>query len=102
VIDLKKGDFEPEHAGKMNFYCSAVDHQLRHPQDQPTIGLILCQTRVETGIELGARAGVESGATSCQRIAPNGAASNRISLDSHVMAGPPSWPRLLPWLSGSA
>ena len=45
VIDLKKGDFEPEHAGKMNCYCSAVDDQLRHPQDQPTIGLILCQTR---------------------------------------------------------
>ncbi|HYF34084.1 MAG TPA: PDDEXK nuclease domain-containing protein [Prosthecobacter sp.] len=45
VVDLKKGDFKPEHAGKMNFYCSVVDDQLRHPQDQPTIGLILCQTK---------------------------------------------------------
>lgn len=29
----------------MNFYCSVVDDQLRHPQDQPTLGLILCQTK---------------------------------------------------------
>lgn len=45
VVDLKKGEFKPEHAGKMNFYCSVVDDQLRHPQDQPTLGLILCQTK---------------------------------------------------------
>jgi len=45
VVDLKKGEFEPEFAGKMNFYCSAVDSQLRHEQDTPTIGLILCQTK---------------------------------------------------------
>ena len=45
VVDLKKGDFKPEHAGKMNFYCSVVDDQLRHPGDAPTIGLILCQTK---------------------------------------------------------
>ena len=43
VIDLKKGDFKPEHSGKMNFYCSAVDDLLRHANDQETIGLILCQ-----------------------------------------------------------
>ena len=45
VIELKKGDFKPEYAGKMNFYCSVVDDNLRHPTDQPTIGLILCQTK---------------------------------------------------------
>ncbi len=43
VIELKRGDFIPEYAGKMNFYCSAVDDLLKHPSDQPTIGLILCQ-----------------------------------------------------------
>ena len=43
VIELKKGDFIPEYAGKMNFYCSAVDDMLKHATDQPTIGLILCQ-----------------------------------------------------------
>lgn len=43
VIDLKKGDFMPEYAGKMNFYCSAVDDILKHETDKPTIGLILCK-----------------------------------------------------------
>jgi len=43
VIDLKRGDFKPEYAGKMNFYCNVVDDQLRHCGDAPTIGLILCQ-----------------------------------------------------------
>ena len=45
VIDLKKGEFKPEHAGKMNFYLSVVDDRLRHPADAPSIGLILCQDR---------------------------------------------------------
>ena len=45
VIELKKGDFKPEYAGKMNFYCSVVDDKLKHETDQPTIGLILCQTK---------------------------------------------------------
>ncbi|MDR3054154.1 MAG: PDDEXK nuclease domain-containing protein [Zoogloeaceae bacterium] len=45
VVELKKGDFKPEYAGKMNFYCSAVDDLLRHEHDAPTIGLILCQTK---------------------------------------------------------
>lgn len=45
VVEIKKGDFKPEYAGKMNFYCSAVDDILKHQSDQPTIGLIMCQTR---------------------------------------------------------
>jgi predicted nuclease of restriction endonuclease-like (RecB) superfamily len=45
VIDLKKGQFKPEHAGKMNFYLSVVDDRLRHETDAPSIGLILCQDR---------------------------------------------------------
>lgn len=43
VIELKRGDFKPEYAGKMNFYCSVVDDVLRHETDGQTIGLILCQ-----------------------------------------------------------
>ena len=43
VIELKRGMFKPEYAGKMNFYCSVVDDVLRHESDAPTIGLILCQ-----------------------------------------------------------
>lgn len=45
VIDLKTGPFKPEYAGKINFYCNVVNDLLRHRDDQPTIGLILCQTR---------------------------------------------------------
>lgn len=45
VVELKKGEFKPEYAGKMNFYCSVVDDHLRNETDQPTIGLILCQAK---------------------------------------------------------
>jgi predicted nuclease of restriction endonuclease-like (RecB) superfamily len=45
VIDLKMTPFKPEYAGKMNFYLAAVDDILRHPEDQPSIGLILCKTK---------------------------------------------------------
>ena len=45
VIELKAGEFKPEYAGKLNFYCSAVDHELRHEHDNPTIGLILCKNK---------------------------------------------------------
>ncbi len=46
VIDLKTGEFLPEHAGKMSFYLSAVDDLLRRPDlDGPTIGLLLCKSK---------------------------------------------------------
>jgi len=45
VIELKVTEFKPEYAGKMNFYLSAVDDLLRHEDDQPSIGLILCKTK---------------------------------------------------------
>jgi hypothetical protein len=45
VIDLKRGKFKPEYAGKLNFYCNVVNDRLKHPTDQPTIGLILCQSQ---------------------------------------------------------
>jgi predicted nuclease of restriction endonuclease-like (RecB) superfamily len=45
IIGLKMGEFKPEDSGKMNFYLAAADELLRHPADQPTIGLILCKTQ---------------------------------------------------------
>ena len=45
VIELKAGEFKPEYAGKLNFYCSVVDNELRHEHDNPTIGLILCKNK---------------------------------------------------------
>ncbi len=45
VVELKVGAFKAEHAGKMNLYLNLVDDTLRHPEDHPTIGLILCQDK---------------------------------------------------------
>ena len=47
IIDLKTGKFKPEYAGKMNFYLNVVDDKLRHKDDQPSIGLILCKHKNE-------------------------------------------------------
>jgi predicted nuclease of restriction endonuclease-like (RecB) superfamily len=51
VIDLKTVSFQPEFAGKMNFYLSAVNSLLRHSDDQPSIGLILCKTKNQVIVE---------------------------------------------------
>ena len=45
ALDLKIGQFQPEYSGKMNFYLSAIDDMLRHPDDQPSIGIILCKSK---------------------------------------------------------
>ena len=45
VIELKAGRFKPEQVGKLNFYLSAVDDLLRHPDDKPSIGMVLCKDR---------------------------------------------------------
>jgi len=55
VIDLKMTPFKPEYAGKMNFYLAAIDDLLRHPTDQPTIGLILCKGKERIVVEYALR-----------------------------------------------
>jgi predicted nuclease of restriction endonuclease-like (RecB) superfamily len=55
VIDLKMGAFKPEYAGKMNFYLSAIDDSLRHPSDEPSIGIILCKGRDRLIVEYALR-----------------------------------------------
>ena len=55
VIDLKGGAFKPEYTGKMNFYLAAVDDLLKHPSDQPSIGLILCKSKKELVVEYALR-----------------------------------------------
>lgn len=55
VIELKEGKFKPEHAGKLNFYLSAVDDLLRGPEDQPTIGLLLCRSKRHFEVEYALR-----------------------------------------------
>ncbi|MEO1403034.1 MAG: PDDEXK nuclease domain-containing protein [Cyanobacteria bacterium J06635_1] len=55
VIDLKMGEFEPEFSGKMNFYVTALDETMKHPDDQPTIGMILCKSKDQTVAEYALR-----------------------------------------------
>jgi hypothetical protein len=43
VVELKSADFKPEHTGQLNFYLSAVDAQIKAPEDKPSIGLLLCR-----------------------------------------------------------
>jgi predicted nuclease of restriction endonuclease-like (RecB) superfamily len=45
VFELKVGAFQPEHAGKLSFYLSAVNGTMRTPLDGPSIGILLCETR---------------------------------------------------------
>ena len=43
--------FKPEFAGKINFYISAADELLKHDDDNPTIGLIICRSADKTTVE---------------------------------------------------
>lgn len=51
VIELKVVDFKPEFAGKLNFYVAACNKLLRQPDDNPTIGLLLCKSKDQTKVE---------------------------------------------------
>ena len=51
VIDLKTGAFEPEFAGKINFYLSVLDDRLKTQEDQPSIGIILCKSKNKLEVE---------------------------------------------------
>jgi hypothetical protein len=55
AIDLKMTKFKPEYAGKMNFYLSALDDLVRHKDDQPSIGIILCKSKKKTVAEYALR-----------------------------------------------
>ncbi|MBX3276397.1 MAG: DUF1016 family protein [Acidobacteria bacterium] len=51
AFDLKIGSFEPEHAGKMDFYLNLLNEKERAPDDQPSIGIILCAEKDEIEVE---------------------------------------------------
>ena len=55
VIDLKMSKFEPAFSGQINFYVNVVDDLLRHPDDQPTIGMVLCKSKENTVVEYALR-----------------------------------------------
>ena len=55
MVELKREAFKPEFAGKMNFYLSAVDDRMRHPDDQPSLGLLLCKVQNRLTVEYALR-----------------------------------------------
>lgn len=55
VIELKNGKFQPEFTGKLNFYLSAVDSIIKMPDDNPTIGLLLCKEKNNIEVEFALR-----------------------------------------------
>jgi predicted nuclease of restriction endonuclease-like (RecB) superfamily len=55
VVELKSVDFEPSFVGQLNVYLSAVDDLLKHNDDLPTIGLLLCKTKDQTFVEYALR-----------------------------------------------
>lgn len=76
AVDLKMGPFQPEHAGKMNFYLAALDDRDREPGDGPSIGLILCREHNRLVVEYALRA----------MEAPIGVASYHLSLPEALPA----------------
>lgn len=52
VAELKTEEFQPEFAGKMNFYLGAVDRLLKKENDNPSIGLILCKSKSKIQVEI--------------------------------------------------
>jgi len=55
VIELKAVPFDPGFVGQLNLYLSAVDDLLRHPDDRPTIGLLLCRSKNKVVVEYALR-----------------------------------------------
>ncbi|WP_277601112.1 PDDEXK nuclease domain-containing protein [Pseudoflavitalea rhizosphaerae] len=55
VIELKVREFEPEYAGKMNFYLSVIDDLLKDASGQPTIGILLCKNKTSLEVEYALR-----------------------------------------------
>ncbi len=51
AIELKNGEFQPEYAGKLNFYLSALDEYVKLPDENPSIGIILCRDKSNTEVE---------------------------------------------------
>ena len=47
MTELKTGRFRAEYISKLGLYVSAVNHQMRHQDDNPTIGLLICKTKDE-------------------------------------------------------
>ena len=55
AIELKVVEFQPEFISKLNYYISAIDDLVKMPEDNPTIGLLLCRSKNNTKVEYALR-----------------------------------------------
>lgn len=69
AIELKIGEFEAEYAGKMQLYLAALDEQIKLPDENPSLGIIICKSKDKTYVEYTLR----------QTNAPIGVAVYRVS-----------------------
>lgn len=51
AIELKIEKFMPEHLGQLNFYLEALDRDVRKPNENPSIGILLCKSKDDTVVE---------------------------------------------------
>ncbi len=50
-IELKIGKFKPEHVGQINFYLEALDRDMKKPNENPSVGVILCTSKDDAVVE---------------------------------------------------
>lgn len=82
VVELKTGDFKPEHLGKLGFYLTAIDRDMKNAHDNPTIGLLLCKSKNKVVAEYAL----------CDKTHPMGIAEYRLieSLPTDLQSSLPS------------
>ena len=51
AVELKIGKFKPEHLGQLNFYLEALNRDVKKPDENPSVGLILCTYKDDTVVE---------------------------------------------------
>ncbi len=51
AVELKIGEFQPEHKGKMEFYLVALNEQVKLPDENDAIGIIICKSKKKTVVE---------------------------------------------------
>jgi predicted nuclease of restriction endonuclease-like (RecB) superfamily len=70
AIELKIGDFKPEHKGKMEFYLEALDTQEKIEGENPPIGIIICRSKNKTVVEYALRSAVRPIGVATYTIVP--------------------------------
>jgi hypothetical protein len=71
AIELKVGDFQPEHKGKMEFYLEALESKEKLPGENPPIGIIICREKNKTIVEYALRNATRPLGVATYSIVPN-------------------------------